>query len=275
MLAIVMLALIVIAANLGVASSSTDYTLLCLRNGEKVEYSKCNPRISDKVCDTSTNGLCKKCVYRGSKGYWCPARINHCNDLGAKCTYLSGGDVTPPTVTMNSPEDNIIYNKTSIIVKGSSNEKSNWFYSLNGGNDKKLCYNRDTCEKKVTFKNGQNNLTVKIKDAAKNTVLKNIVFYIDSKKPKIIKTAPKSNRFASGVFLVYYTEENIKEVTLNYGLKDALQQATLLDCPSGTKEECAIDVDLSSYSGQTIYYSFTIKDIAGNIANSKLVKVKA
>jgi hypothetical protein len=69
--------------------SAVDYQLLCLDQGETIEFSECNSDIEDRTCE-STNG-CQYCVIEIEDGVYCPASLNACNAAGLSCTYFGDG----------------------------------------------------------------------------------------------------------------------------------------------------------------------------------------
>jgi len=79
------------------------------------------------------------------------------------------------------------------------------------------------------------------------------------------------------LFEVQYTELNLKNITLTYGnsikgfftaVVDGVNTEPL-NCNSGTKQWCEIDLNLTDYDGEEIEYYFTIEDIAGNKDESR------
>src|SRR3989344_3086693 len=82
---IVMLILTVFLVTTLVSFASADTTkLICLDNGETIEFSKCNSAIPDRTCE-STWG-CQFCVTEKSSGVYCPQSINACNSLTLTCS---------------------------------------------------------------------------------------------------------------------------------------------------------------------------------------------
>ena len=73
---------------------------LCLREGETVEFSKCNPSIKDYVCESTT---CILCVNEIEEGVYCPANPNKCNALDKNCNYLDDNNIG---VEENETEEN-------------------------------------------------------------------------------------------------------------------------------------------------------------------------
>lgn len=266
--------------------SATSYYFLCLKDGETIEFSQCNPRMSDYTCDTSREGYCTQCVYIGSQGKYCPARINYCNGLGLTCSYLSGNntlDITPPEINITYPINNEVYSNKRIEFDMKANEDSSWYYYDNlkaDGKWKKICSDTKNCEKTINFGEGETNITIKAVDSSGNEGFKTIGFYIDSKLPKIKKTAPKKDEFVGSQFSVEFQEANPISLVMhygNYGLGYKTRNVDLNDCVSikGASDKflCEFEQDLAEYDGQIAYYWFVLEDIAGSIAESKHVSV--
>jgi len=137
------------------------------------------------------------------------------------------------------------------------------------------CYEYGFKKRKLrTLNEGENNVTFRAIDAVGDVVEKNVVFYIDSKKPRIIKTLPKRNSFVnSSDFYVKYSEKNLEYITLFYGIEGNMKNTTKFDCEKGDNKECFFDtVDLSEFDGQEIIYYFDVSDIA-NIVRSRKTKI--
>jgi len=58
--------------------SADETILLCLTDGQSIEFSECNPNMNDFDC-TSTS--CQICVKQLTNGVYCPASLNACNNL--------------------------------------------------------------------------------------------------------------------------------------------------------------------------------------------------
>lgn len=69
--------------------------LTCLRQGETIYFSVCNPDILDYTCEVTK---CQLCVNEVSQGVYCPMSIDHCNNL-SECVYLYN-ETTPQNVTL-------------------------------------------------------------------------------------------------------------------------------------------------------------------------------
>ncbi|MCK5149368.1 hypothetical protein KAJ87_00385 [Candidatus Pacearchaeota archaeon] len=249
-----------------------DYVLLCLNEGETVEFSKCNPRIEDRTCGSD---LCQYCSFIGTTGAYCPASLSKCNRLGLSCSSLGENatiDKTPPTIILHSPDEGEVYTSRKVLISASANESAKWRYMdlRKGRGWKSLCTNKLTedCDKKITLKEGLNNISLKATDRANNDGFYNVSFFIDSKKPKIYKTYPKRG-FADGNFEVQFKEENPESLILYYG-SDEYELNIEENCyEKRGKYYCDTNVDLDSYDGQEIEYYFVLEDIAGNMAESK------
>lgn len=84
------------------------------------------------------------------------------------------------------------------------------------------------------------------------------------------KTEPRSD-YASGLFQVQYSEENLAEIRIFYGNEETgFRNSSLVNCSSGEKVWCSIDVNLEDYDGERIEYYFIVKDIAGNEKRSQI-----
>lgn len=66
--------------------SAANYKLLCINKGETIQYSKCNPGMSDRTCQSDFG--CQHCVSI-INGNYCPTNPNFCNIQSLQCTYLS------------------------------------------------------------------------------------------------------------------------------------------------------------------------------------------
>ncbi len=73
--------------------SAAETKLLCLDNGESVEFSKCNSLIPDRTCQNDRG--CQYCVSEISSGVYCPRNINECNSLGFTCEDNSNSNLIP------------------------------------------------------------------------------------------------------------------------------------------------------------------------------------
>ena len=267
--------IVVIVIILSSSALVSAYNLVCLKKGETMKFSECNPLMKNYYCNSDM--FCSYCVFVGSKGKYCPAMINKCNALGLSCTSSGSNttiDKTPPVIGVCSLcIDNSIYSSSKQLIKLGANEPSVWYYK-NFADDswKKLCDRSTTCLKSVSFDEGPNHIVIRAVDKAGNEAKIERRFRIDSEKPKIYRTYPKDG-FSNGDFSVEFKEQNPKSLILYYGLKN--KSVDLTKCyPKGTKTACDVNADVSSYDGQTIPYWFELTDVADSKAVSKKIYLK-
>ncbi len=253
----------------------------CFEYGEVVQY--CGGYKSDWTCG-STNG-CEKClsVYQEAEDCYIHGSWPICNRIPKECSSVGGNqsfDGEAPELTLNSPVQDALYTSRSVLLDFNLDEVADVYYldNINGrGRWTRVCSNCNAGQsysRKRSFTEGLNNLTFKAKDVIGNTAYLDVVFFIDSKEPKISGVEPRTE-FIGSTFYVSYTEENIDEVKLHYGnSQTGFNELTLTGCPSGTKQSCQIDVNLIAYDEQEIEYWFVVKDMAGNIDESKVLSAK-
>jgi len=257
--------------------SANDYTLICLKKYEKLKFSECHPLMDDKYCNSDS---CSYCTYIGSKGKLCPASLNKCNAGGSTCTSLGGNgsdiDRTAPNISSCSgPVNGSVYASKSQYIRANSNKVGNWYYKdMNDRKPKwrKMCSKTSRCNKKVRFDEGKNHIKIKIVSTQTHVSSeeKEVIFYIDSKKPKIYKTYPKKG-FASGEFEVIFKEESPKSLVLYYGGKNKSVDLDNNCRKVRTKTYCMVEVDVSEFDGKRIPYWFRLVDRADTAVNSKRI----
>jgi len=237
------------------------YKKLCLQNGESVPLPPNPPRYS---CHLSSGaGYCQICV----TDLYNPTDPNKC--LNMECEYLSGQQQTDLTMTIGV-NDGDVFNTKSLALNIQTNKNGKIEYKDNTDNKWiTLCTNCDSHNKKRSFKEGLNNITIR---ASRNgqEIEKTIVFFVDSKKPRITKLLPTNNAYGNGEFIINYDEDNLKQISLY--INNVLIQ-TKLDCPSGKKQTCTFSVDLIPYDNQQIEFYFVVED-AINVIKSKSNKIK-
>lgn len=140
------------------------------------------------------------------------------------------------------------------------------------GREKRLCttLKEDVCSKKVSFKDGEHTVVITVRDKAGRSSSESVSFFTDSKKPKTKSVSPDRD-FADGEFIVQFEESNPVELVLEYGTSDKVtvreKEIDLDDCSlSGKYHTCSVDVDLSEFDGEEIYYFFTLRDRAEQVA---------
>ena len=246
------------------------YQNLCLTHGESVPNPE-NPRY------TCWSDLCQLCVTNNLN----PTNFNKCRDLGA-CTTLGGNnqiDVTPPTLTINSPKDGEVYNGRKVLFDITSNEPATMSYldNINGrGRWKRLVSLSLSYYRTRSLKEGLNDLTIKGKDRNGNEGSYDVSFFVDSKRPRVKKSSPRKG-FANGKFSVEFSESNPESLVLHYGNFVTGFRTADVDIEGCSTNRgryyCDVEVNIDDYSGQRIEYWFELEDIAGNVANGKKVSL--
>lgn len=260
----------------------------CFENRQAIDY--CNPLTPDRTCDQKSGCVYCMSSYNSTKGCYNQGSLNACNSVTYEC---AGGnstpgnttfDLTPPVITLLSPQNNQIYSSMSITLNINTNEFSDISFadiSDFRGSWTQICNDCASYNKLKSFKEGLNNLTFRAIDPAGNIAYKNISFIVDSKKPKITKTEPKSG-LSTGLFEIWFTERNPTDLKINYGniltgYKTSslnIQSDCTRDVRSSEKYYCSKQLDIKSYDSQEITYNLTINDIANSQYTTKSVKIK-
>ena len=120
-----------------------------------------------------------------------------------------------------------------------------------------------------SFNDGNHTITIKALDYFGRINETNVSFSVDSKKPRIIRTTPRKNSAINGnLFYIKYTEENLKNITLNYGNNESISKDS---CTSGTNQECAFNnINLSAYDSRWMEFWFDVSDYARNVSSDKI-----
>ena len=177
-----------------------------------------------------------------------------------------------------SPEDGEVYNSREILLNFSLDKESDVSYkddNEDGESWRRICSDCWDYEKEKLFKEGENNLTFKAIGFSGNISYINRSFFVDSKKPKIKKTEPKSG-FGEGNFYVEIQEANPNSLVLHYGDANPGMRTANVDLEScedikgnSEKKACNVFVPLIDYDGKEIEYWFNLTDIAGNYDESR------
>lgn len=217
-------------------------------------------------------GYCDVCVT--DSGY--PTDPNRC--ASQTCTSSSSNntiiDSTPPILTINSPQNNFVYNSRKVLFDISVNENSEIFFYDNVYGNKwiRICADCTSSATQRSLKEGFNNITIKAVDDFGNSAKKTFAFIIDSSKPRITKTEPRKG-FANGDFEVKFKEENPVSLYLIYGNNLDGYKNSAVNIATDCVEEkgayaCIKNIPLFLYDGQDIEYWFNLTDIAGSYAES-------
>ena len=259
------------------ANSVNAYQKLCLIKGQVIP----NEQDQRYKC---THDVCEICatdnLYPTAPGY--------CGGI-AGCTPLGGGpgiDVTPPVLTVTSPENDALYNSRKVNFDLHTDEIADLLYidNVNGrGKWSSLDKNTRVYNKNLSFKDGLNNITIRAKDNNGNYVDIVKVFRVDSQKPKI-KKGEIDNQ---GGFAVSFTELNPKRLKFHYGNNmsgfNSFEFNLATECTPGRSAgvfDCSKTMSysdyialLSPYDEETIEFWFEIEDLAGNVATSRKEKM--
>ena len=164
-----------------------------------------------------------------------------------------------------SPISDEIYSSRMVALNLTFGENVNFRYakySKDGERYVTLCRNCDdygySRVRRKPFDDGFRTIFIKL-ISDEGEVESSVDFFVDSKKPRILRTWPNEGSIVNtGEFRVRYDEENLQSVSLFYGF--GTEEVVKVDCPSGKRKECVFNVDLSEYDGKEIYYWFEIKD---------------
>ena len=254
----------------------------CVQNKQVINY--CNNYKPSKTCAAS-NG-CTYCMsqYNATADCYVHGVWPKCNQIPQVCSNSggSGGNVTidsePPILAINSPLNGTIFNSRTILLNLDVNEKSDIYYTdLDTGRGRwtPVCNDCFDYDRTRSFKEGLNNLQFKARDVVGNTAFVNVSFFIDSSKPRILKTLPK-NDFGSGDFMIQFKEKNPTNLLITYGDTNPgfnvhqldIGNECQLDNNNG-KYTCNTNIDLSAYDGKEIVYWANLTDVANTTVNSK------
>lgn len=188
--------------------------------------------------------------------------------------YTAAVDTVDPILTINTPFESG-YNVKKILFDLSSSEEVDFFYIDN--NDERNKHKRIgkglNVNKLMSFRDGQWDITIYAEDGAGNFDYENVIFFVDTKKPKIKKLLPRNRKWvnAEGLVTVEYDETNLAEdgIKVYYGPTGIENEVILQNCPNGKKQTCSINIDFSPYDGQTINAYATIDD-GYNLVSSRV-----
>lgn len=130
-------------------------------------------------------------------------------------------------------------------------------------------------EKQIYFREGENKINFTSRDLYGNIKHQNVSFFVDSEKPRILSYSPKKNSIInSSIFSLYYTENNLRNISLFILNGNNLTVSTKNDCTSGTNRECFFEnINLQEFDGKEITYWFSLDDIINSV-NSTKIKIK-
>ncbi|MBS3086806.1 hypothetical protein J4422_03835 [Candidatus Pacearchaeota archaeon] len=242
----------------------------------------CNNYKPSKTCD-SPNG-CTYCMskYNETTNCYVHGVWPKCNQIPQECSDIGGGgggiDAEPPVLTVNNPVEDGIYNSRVVLLDLSVNEESDIHYLdlINGrGRWTPVCSNCFGYERTRSFREGLNELRFRAVDVVGNIAYVDVSFFIDSDKPRILKTEP-GRGFTNGDFLIQFKEENPTSLDITFGDTNPgfntyevdIDSECQLDENNG-KYYCDTHIDLSAYDGNEILYWANLTDTADNKANPR------
>ena len=248
----------------------------CAEKGQVINY--CNNYKPPRTCGTS-NG----CIYCMSKynetancyvhGVWpkCMKLPQECSNVGGNTTI----DSQPPKLEINNPIEGRIYNSRVVLLDLQVDEKSDIYYTDldKWGRWIPVCNDCFGYERTRSFSEGPNRIQFRASDVVGNTAYKNVSFFIDSMKPRILREEPKDG-FTSGDFSIQFKEDNPVGLFMTYGDVNPGFNVHEIDIGS----ECQLDrgryycdthINLTAYDGHEILYWVTLRDIAGTSTDSR------
>ena len=266
-----------------ISPSDTDENLLlyyahgCLSKGNRLK------NVFGQTTYECQSDICQLCVGVYEAGNYSAG--SHCNSL-PRCTFGSGNsssgiDIQAQNITVLNPILNGIYNSKSILLEVDLDELVELFISnQHDQRFSRLCGDCSSYSKKRTFFEGQNDFLLKAIDLKDNFALRNLSFFVDSKKPRITKVEPRSG-FISNNFNIFFQELNPLSLSLlissdyaNLSIPVDINSSCLKTDSANDKFNCTFIHDMSEFNNQTIYYKYNLTDIAGNSILIRPIKIK-
>ena len=239
----------------------------------------CGVGACERTVDRCINGIEQAC-FPGS-----PSPVEICDLIDNNCNGQSDeGNACFVNMTISNPLDTI-YSERRLPFDVQFSQKVDSFSILDETDktpkEKILCRNcadyGHIRQRMVSFSEGFHNVTFKgTKESFFDIEIHS--FFVDSIKPKIIKTEPKG-KYATGNFSITFSEANPSSLTLNLTAGNDTQSIPfdLDECvdvmPLGSRQ-CKQNIDLEDYDGEEISYWFNLSDIAGHSTLSRLVNTK-
>jgi len=236
----------------------------------------------EDYCEDWGNNYCKDDnLYHSRTCYTKGCLLGECysnsyaeEELITECSQSCEENKCKDFCTISSPSDNSIYPSRRILFNITTSERLSEISYIDYSNSRPrwrtLCIDCDGYEIERGFPEGEHDVKIKCVPYVGGDEIHEVKFTNDYREPKISQTLPKENSFTNGSnFYIRYSEENVKEISMTFN-----PTQNLINCPSGKNQECSIDLDLTGYNNPEIEYYFTITDMAGNTAESNLIKVK-
>lgn len=253
--------------------AADDYCLLSMTKGQKIH-------VTSTSYYTCTHTTCSQiCVYNNGQWQSWYAAYSNCQGNGIKvCSFNGiGGNSVPDNFTMTASfpfSDGAVLTKQTFNLNIHTNKIASIVLIDNNNHAQtSLCPNCNSYTRPYTFKQGFNNITIRAV-YGNNILYRTISFFIDNQKPSVTGTNPVSNKYTSGVFNVTYNEDNVKDISIYYGLSTSTAvKQKLTGCKSGKAQTCSVDIgsNAAKFDGKAVLYWFVITDIANNVVNSRVV----
>lgn len=234
-------------------------------------------------CEYNKKTICKTVVdlkdYDGEEMKYHFELTDIANNVDTSKPVTLSVDSTKPVINNNdlyTIDGKYVYFKVSVIEQNFDEIVYSYLDSRERLKESRLCSklnNENICEKRVSFKEGNHDIKLIVRDEAGNEEIRDLSFFTDSKKPKISKITPNRG-WANGEFEVQFTEENPTELMFHYGnditgYNSKNIALTNENCIFDRKTICTTEVDLGNYDGEEIEVWFTLKDKVGQTDESK------
>jgi len=180
-------------------------------------------------------------------------------------------------LTIYSPQQ-ALYDSRRVLFNISSSEVLSFikYIDWNRRNPKwrKLCSNCDEYgflrKRSKSFRDGENNVSIRVGNELGFVEDHNIGFFIDSKKPRISRILPRRRSIINGSeFYIKYSESNLDSIELFWsGMLGS--GSKILNCSSGRNQECTTEANLSIHNGKMIDYWFVVNDSVNSVKSKKM-----
>ncbi len=229
------------------------------------------------VCDTWVNlsdyagdEINYKFIIRDEAG-----NVEESRETEVEVPIFAGGELGDLEINLTSPVEGELYTDRRVPIGFSLNREAEVEYlDLNDNRRarwRRVCRNCMEYERDGRFDEGENDIMFRAVDEWGKETYHNVSFFVDSRGPRLRRTEPRRG-FANGFFSVEFYEDNPEELMLHYGNYSHYQESevNLSSCVEGRRGwNCETFVDLSEYDGQEIEYWFILRDIAGNMDESR------
>ncbi len=213
---------------------------------------------------------------------------NHKVKLGV--SDIAGNDMGELTwfFTVNGSRSNVTMNVYSPLSGDYGNKRVLFNLSLNEGVDKlqyldlsedkpkekRLCSRCSFYSKTRSLGDGEHELLIQAIKDEQIVASENVNIFIDTKEPDISKILPRDGDIVGGtLFDVFYDEEFLEKIELFWRAANFdLNILGKSDCPSGKKQSCNFDLNLSDFNNKEVEFFFTLYDKVHNVS-SKINKV--